>query len=295
MNAIDDKMILVPGMTHDLGGGFSIRRLLPFRKKQMVGPFIFFDHMGPFEFVPTPESDIRPHPHIGLSTLTYLYKGRMVHRDHLGHVQTILPGEVNWMTAGKGIVHSERAHVDDHKKKIAMEGLQFWLALPDEKEDQEPSFHHYEKSSLPVFTGEKFSATVILGKAFNLTSPVKVSSPSLFLDIQTQGDSEINIVPENTNFEIAIYVLSGQISRGTEVVKEGHLAIFENANNLNLNSSSNGHFIIIGGEAFKTPRHIYWNFVSTSKAKIDLAKKAWRDETFPLIPGDDKERTPLDE
>ena len=295
METLPEEMMLVPGMTHDLGGGFVVRRLLPFRKKRMVGPFIFFDHMGPAEFVPNSVTDIRPHPHIGLSTLTYLYEGRMVHRDNLGTVQTITPGEVNWMTSGKGIAHSERAHADDYGKKVRMQGLQFWVALPDETEDQAPSFRHYTQNQIPVFKGEGFTASVVTGKAFGLTSPVQVSSPSVFLDVKTDADSKIEFTPEKENFEIAVYVLKGKIDYRSGTIEEGHLGILASSSALLLLASAGTHFVVIGGEPFQTPRLIWWNFVSSSKEKIEAAKKAWKEEKFALIPGDEKERIPLGE
>jgi redox-sensitive bicupin YhaK (pirin superfamily) len=294
MDSFTEEMMLVPGMTHDLGGGFIIRRLLPFRKKRMVGPFIFLDHMGPVEFVPNSMSDIRPHPHIGLSTMTYLYEGRMVHRDNIGQIQTILPGEVNWMTAGQGIVHSERAHADDYGKKVRMQGLQFWVALPDANEDDAPSFRHYEKKVIPEFKGEGFQASIITGSAFGLTSPVQVSSPMIFSDLQTTRATEILFRPENKNFEIAIYVLSGKISYRSGTVEAGTLAILQSATEFNFRADANTHFIIIGGEAFTTARFIWWNFVSSSRDKIEVAKKRWKEERFPIVPGE-TERIPLGE
>lgn len=293
MEQTSEDAMLVTGATHDLGGGFMIRRLLPYRKKRMVGPFIFLDHMGPIEFAPNSVTDIRPHPHIGLSTLTYLFQGRMVHRDILGNVQTILPGEVNWMTAGKGIVHSERAHADDYGKKVRMEGLQFWVALPDGAENGEPSFQHYEKSVLPVFEGGGFSATLVAGGAFGLRSPVRVSSPTIFMNIVANRASEVLFTPESGDFEIAVYVLKGALSFKSTRVEAGTIAILNVASSYSLRADAESHFILIGGAAFKTPRLIWWNFVSSSKEKIEAAKLAWKEQRFPLIPGDDQERIPL--
>jgi redox-sensitive bicupin YhaK (pirin superfamily) len=289
---MDEAMMLVPGMTHDLGGGFVIRRLLPYRKKRMVGPFIFLDHMGPVEFVPNSESDIRPHPHIGLSTLTYLYEGRMVHRDSLGSVQTILPGEVNWMTSGRGIVHSERAHADDYGKKVRMQGLQFWVALPDSTEDQAPSFRHYEKNVLPVFSGKDFSATIVVGSAWGLTSPVEASSPSIFMDLQAKNTAEISFTPAQVNFEIAVYVLTGKLQYRDGEIAAGTLAILHESNDIRLQAETGTHFIIIGGEPFAKPRFIWWNFVSSSHEKIEVAKAAWKSDTMGQVPGE-HERIPL--
>jgi redox-sensitive bicupin YhaK (pirin superfamily) len=287
------SMIIKTGSTHDLGGGFVVRRLLPFRKKTMVGPFIFLDHMGPFEFVPVPHSDIRPHPHIGLSTLTYLYDGRMVHRDSLANEQVIKPGEVNWMTAGKGIVHSERIHKDDHNKKIKMEGLQFWVALPDDLEDQDPSFLHYEEPSIPVFKGKGFRVAVIGGKAFDLLSPVQVSSPLVFLNFEVSDDAEIPFKAEKADFEIALYVLKGEVHCEGQTLKSGQLGVLKKSSTYGFKAKKDTRFVLIGGEPFKSHRFIEWNFVSSSKEKIEAASRDWQDEKFPLIPGDDKERIPL--
>ena len=293
MTDVSSEFLVVPGMTHDLGGGFIIRRLLPFRKKRMVGPFTFLDHMGPVEYVPSAQTDIRPHPHIGLCTMTYLYEGRMVHRDNIGQVQTILPGEVNWMTAGRGIAHSERAHADDYGKKIRMQGLQFWVALPDGKEEIEPSFAHYSEAQIPIYTGSGFRAKVITGTHFDLTSPVEASSPMLFMDLVTQEACEINLNPAQKNFELAFYVLSGSVTHRGKTIQAGEIAILNDLSDLKLAAQSNSHFIVIGGEPFQTPRFIWWNFVSSSRELISKAKKDWKEERFALIPGDDQERIPL--
>ena len=292
MNELETPM-LITGTVHDLGGGLMIRRLLPYRKRHMVGPFIFLDHMGPVTFSPDSVSDIRPHPHIGLSTLTYLLQGRMVHRDSLGNVQVIEPGEVNWMTAGHAIAHSERAHTDDYGKPVRMEGLQFWLALPDDREDQEPAFAHYKKSSLPILSGPGFKATLIAGTAMGATSPVATSSPTVFVEFHVDSDSMIPFTPEQSEFEIAIYVLKGSARSQNTTIESGQIAILTPAITHQLEAQAGTHLIVIGGEAFKTQRFIYWNFVSSSREKIDAAKKAWKEEKFPLIPGDDQERIPL--
>jgi redox-sensitive bicupin YhaK (pirin superfamily) len=260
----------------------------------MVGPFIFFDHMGPIEFKPNRKSDIRPHPHIGLSTLTYLVKGRMVHRDNLGSVQTILPGEVNWMTAGKGIVHSERAHPEDYGKSVAMEGLQFWVAIPDETEDQPPSFHHYEKSQIPVHEGEGFRAKIVVGSAYGLKSAVRATSPTILAEFTASAGANISFEPEDGDFELALYVLKGGVSYYKTLIPEGHLAILKSESVIEFTPTSNSHFVILGGAAFKTPRLIWWNFVSSTKEKIDAAREAWRNDTYPKIPGE-TERIPLGE
>ncbi len=295
MSENPNEFLSVPGMTHDLGGGFMIRRLLPFHKRRMVGPFVFLDHMGPIEIVPSAQSDIRPHPHIGLSTLTYLFEGRIIHRDHLGTVQEILPGEVNWMTAGSGIVHSERAHPEDYGKKIRMQGLQFWVALPDALEDVAPSFIHYGRSQIPEFQGAGFNARVVTGSQFGLTSPVAVASPSVFLDIRATSDTKIQIVPEQSNFQIAFYVLEGSIQYLSHTVQAGHIAVVGGLKEIELMVNRGTHFIVIGGEPFDVPRFVWWNFVSSSREKIERARKAWKENLFPLIPGDQSERIPLGE
>ena len=290
----DELLMLVPGMTHDLGGGFVVRRLLPFRKKRMVGPFTFFDHMGPAEFAPSRETDIRPHPHIGLSTLTYLYEGRMVHRDTLGNVQTIVPGEVNWMTAGRGIAHSERAHADDYGKPTRMQGLQFWVALPDDAEDEEPSFQHLPESALPVITGDRYRATVVAGSAWGKTSPLRVSSPSIFIDVRAEAGAAVSFTAERATFEIALYVLRGRVSYFGHPIEAGQLVVLKDSTGLRFEASEDTHFVVIGGEPFTTPRLIWWNFVASTKEKIQAAQAAWKEDRFGQIAGE-TERIPLGE
>lgn len=272
--------------------GIPVRRILPWAKKRMVGPFIFLDQMGP-AFLKTPhdQMDVRPHPHIGLSTLTYLFEGVLVHRDSLGVVQTIFPGEVNWMTAGRGISHSEREPLDIRGQDRTIHGLQFWVALPLDKEDGEPSFYHYEKSHIPEIEKESLSIKIVAGSAFGKTSSLHAHSPMIFAVMRAKGEGSFSFahVPGH---EHGIYVVRGKLEIGDEVLNEHEMAVFEKDSDIEVSYSPGTIFTLIGGEPFPEPRHIFWNFVSSSKDNIEEAKKAWADGSFPQVPGDD-ERIPL--
>lgn len=281
----------IAGRVHDLGGGLKVRRLLPDVSQQMVGPFIFLDHIGPFESTPDQNTDVRPHPHIGLSTLTYLFEGRIVHRDSLGEVATIEPGQVNWMTAGRGISHSERAHEGDRGRARRLHGLQFWVALADGQEQVPPSFQHY--TTVPRFSDQGLSVTLVAGSVFGQTSPVVTSSPLLFAEFKSLGDGPAPLHFSDQDlpggFESAVYVISGSVRVGTKdglEVSELSFAYFEPGELKQLQVSRDTHFILIAGEPFKTERHIWWNLVSSSKERIELAKSAWRERTFPMVPGE---------
>jgi redox-sensitive bicupin YhaK (pirin superfamily) len=293
MAAPENGFQRVPGMTHDLGGGFVVRRLLPFRGKRMIGPFAFFDHMGPAEFVPGPESDIRPHPHIGLSTLSYLYEGRLLHRDSLGNVQGVVPGEVNWMTAGRGIVHSERAFPEDYGKMARMEGLQFWVALPDADEDREPAFRHFSASDFPRATFGGIEAVVVAGRAFGKTSPFQLTSPGFLLDLRAESAGRVTFEPESSTHECGVYVAKGRARFEGESIEAGTLAALPARDACEIEADAGTRLAVFGGQPFHAPKLIWWNFVSSSKEKLEAAKKAWKEERFPLIPGEDKERIPL--
>lgn len=287
-------MILIQGKRHDLGGGFFINRLLPDRTKRMVGPFIFLDHMGPLTIQPNQNTDVRPHPHIGLSTLTYLFEGHMVHRDSLGVIADIAPGEVNWMTAGKGISHSERSLESEQSKVRTMHGLQFWVALPDDSEDCDPSFQHYEKSVIPRFEDADKSICVIAGDAFGLKSPVKTTSPLIFAEIKTKNDFDLNLKIEG--FELALYVIKGsaQIENQNllepenkkQIIAEIQMMVYENGGAAHAQIKAGSHVVIIGGKPFPNQKFIWWNLVSSSKEKIEKAKKDWAAGTFPKVPGE---------
>lgn len=271
--------------------GIPVRRILPWMKKRMVGPFIFLDHMGPVLLkAPNDHVDVRPHPHIGLSTLTYLFEGSLLHRDSLGVTQLILPGEVNWMTAGKGISHSERESTEARKNDRMIHGLQFWVALPKADEDVEPSFHHYEKSDIPEFKTESLEINLVAGSAFGHTSKLKAYSPLIFMVMR--GFKAGSFSFEEKGHEHALYVVKGEITLNGTTYKEGQMVVMQEDSAIELEHSKDALFVLIGGEVFPGPRYIWWNLVSSSKEKIEQAKKAWREGTFPMVPGDD-EKIPL--
>lgn len=280
-------MLQLESKKHDLGAGFIVRRVLPQRQQRMVGPFTFLDHMGPVELKPHQNSDVRPHPHIGLSTLTYLFEGRSVHRDSLGECVTIVPGEVNLMTAGQGIVHSERQHIEDREIFHTMHGLQFWIALPDHLEDCEPHFKNYSSSQIPKDENEDRTISVVVGSAFNNTSPVYQSSPMLFLDLLSKNDFTF----KNTfsDFQIGFYVVSGGLQYQSNSIGENQIIIFEPNEWDQIRVNKNSRIAVIGGEKFMNPRHIWWNFVASSKEKIEEAKLRWKEGRFPKVPGETEE------
>jgi redox-sensitive bicupin YhaK (pirin superfamily) len=277
-------VIKIEGREHDLGGGMIVRRLLPFVKKRMVGPFAFLDHMGPFEAQPDQNTDVRPHPHIGLSTLTYLFAGRMVHRDSLGTEAVIHPGEVNWMTAGKGIAHSERTHPEDRHIPHSLHGLQFWVALPDDQEDCEPHFQHYSADVIPQRSTGGLKLAVIAGSGFGMQSPVKITSPLIFAEGQTLAASTLAL--EFPTFECAIYVIRGRVSSALDSVSTREMMVMDVGAKTELQIEAGSHFVVIGGEPFATPRHVWWNLVSSSKEKIEAAKALWKSGQFPKVPGE---------
>lgn len=283
---------VISGREKDLGGGLTIRRVLPFAKKRMVGPFIFLDHMGPVNVPPDSGMDVRPHPHIGLSTVTYLFEGQFMHRDSLGTEQMIVPGEVNWMTAGKGIQHSERTPAELKASGQKIHGLQIWVALPIEAEDQEPSFYHHKAHELPVSQHEGGQTRVILGEVLGLKSPVKTSSELFYSYTQLKAGNTFRFKPPEQN-EGALYVVRGSLTaqtpEGEKVFGESSLLVLQEGSNFEVESQTDCEFVCIGGRAFPESRNIYWNFVSSSQEKIEAAKMNWehrRHEVFGYIPNE---------
>ena len=261
-----------------------ITRILPNINKKAVGPFVFLDHMGPITTTPNQNIDVRAHPHIGLATLTYLFEGRIVHRDSSGGHASIVPGEVNWMTAGSGVSHSERAHPDDQGIVRHMHGLQFWIGLPEDKEEMNPSFIHYEKEKIPEITTNDYFLKLIAGSAFGLISPVVVTSPLIFAELKSIRDFTLDL--SEIKYEAAIYIINGMAEVAHEKVRDRQM-LFLDANNLmHIKVSKNTHLVIIGGEPFGTPRHLYWNFVSSSNDRIEKAKQEWSERTFPMVEGE---------
>ena len=277
-------------------GNFLVGRLLPFREKRQVGPFLFSDHMGPTCLTDYKNLDVPPHPHIGLSTLTYLLEGAIFHRDSLGNAIEIKPGEVNWMTAGKGVVHSERTpeYLRDDESKF-LHGFQIWIGLPKELEQSEPTFHHISKEDIPVWEEHGIHYKLIAGEIIGKKSPVPVHSPLYFLEIKTDESQKVNI-GEHLFGEVAMYVVSGTVKIDGNDYGSKQLLIAKNATLCEFETNSEAHILLFGGEPFAEERFMFWNFVNSDKNILEDAKRNWHDqnyEAFPKIPGDDEEYVPL--
>jgi len=269
-------------------GDFSVKRVLPAPNRRMVGPFIFFDHFGPVEFAPTKGISVRPHPHIGIATITYLFEGEIIHRDSLGYTQPIQAGAVNIMTAGKGIVHSERSG-KDIAQRSRLHGIQSWMALPDHFEDCDPEFIHYPEAEVPTVEHNGCRIKVIMGEAFGTLSPVKNYSPIRYLDCHAPKGCSLELPDDQA--EIAVYIVEGSATVSSNEVTETHskgaMVIAPEGGQLTVSAQSDCHCVVIGGDSVGE-RHIWWNFVSVSKDKIELAKERWRSGRFDPVPGDDE-------
>lgn len=274
-------------------GGFHVRRVLPYATHRMVGPFIFFDHMGPAILAANVGMDVRPHPHIGLATVTYLFEGVIRHKDSLGSDQEILPGDINWMTAGRGIVHSERSPDAFRKTGGTVNGIQLWVALPSEHEDTNPTFFHHEGKTLPEFSIDDVKVKLLLGKAFGFESPVKIHSPLYYLDLFMPAGTKINIPAHG---EAAVYVVEGNIFVDDKETTEHTMAVIKKCQQMNLSADKDSRLVIIGGEPVGQ-RFIFWNFVASSKERLESAKQEWKNgpgtKRFPKIPTDQSEYIPL--
>ena len=266
-------------------GNFLVGRLLPFREKRMVGPFAFIDHMGPAALSDHENLDVGPHPHIGLSTLTYLFEGSIMHRDSLGTVVEIKPGQVNWMTAGKGIVHSERTPDYLRNSEKMLHGLQIWVALPKHLEEMEPSFVHIEENEMPEWDIDGVKAKFIAGEAFDRKSPVPVYSPLYFIELKSNEKTTLSI-GKHLYGESAIYILDGSIEAEGNTFSPKQLLVAKDTSLCQFTMNENTTIYIFGGEPFAEPRHIYWNFVASTKEAIEDAKERWLTQTFPYIPGE---------
>lgn len=280
----------IKGHDKDLGGGFIVRRYLPSAAKQAVGPFIFFDHFGPIDVAPGSDHDVRPHPHIGLATVTYLFEGAMDHRDSLGTFQRIEPGAINLMTAGKGIVHSERTPSDLKDKAHRTHGLQLWVALPKEFEECEPCFAHTPAVEIPSFQVDGARVRVLIGSAFGKTSPVKTYSQTLYLDVLLQDGQQIGLagLPE----EAAIYPVSGDLEVDGIPLPPHTMALLDTRTSQRVQARGNAQFVVIGGAALDGHRSLFWNFVSSRKERVIQAGQDWEADRFPHVPGE-TERIPL--
>lgn len=263
-------------------GGFSVRRALPAPARAMVGPFIFFDHIGPASFGPGEGIQVRPHPHIGLSTLTYLFEGEIVHRDSLGFVQPIRPGAVNLMTAGRGIVHSERSPESNDAGR-RLHGIQCWMALPDADEECEPAFVHHAATELPEFMVNQTRLRLIVGEAYGHRSPVAVHSAMLYLEARLPAGAVLTLPA--THPELAFYVVSGAIQADQHLCTDGVMAVTRDPTGATIRAERDTHLILIGGDPVGE-RHIWWNFVSSSESRIEQAKDDWRNDRYDAIPGE---------
>lgn len=273
--------LLISPRVQDIG--FTVKRLLPSRLQQRVGPFIFVDHMGPAHFeAGTTAGDVRQHPHIGLATVTYLFSGAMMHKDSLGFHQRIEPGAINLMTAGKGIVHSERLPEDVRAQDETVEGIQTWLALPTEVEDCEPSFVHYSADIIPSVNLPTLSAQVLIGEAFGVVSPVKTASPTTYIDLSLGAGAQYS--PDFPGQELAIYVAWGSVTVNDETVPEFHLAVLS-ANDV-IVTDSGARIMLLGGEPLAGERFILWNFVASSREKVRAAGERWTNGGFTMVPGE---------
>jgi redox-sensitive bicupin YhaK (pirin superfamily) len=265
-------------------GEFSVRRVLPGHPRKMVGPFIFFDHMGPARFPPGAGIDVRPHPHIGLATVTYLYEGAILHRDSLGVVQRIEPGDVNWMTAGEGIVHSERTPPELRASGSPVHGIQTWVALPKSHECVAPAFEHHPKASLPVLESPGVHLRLIAGRGFGLTAPTTTYSPMVYAAVEMAAGATLTFPAEHE--ERALYVARGDVSLGGDAVPEAHLAPLDAGTLPILEARSPATLMLLGGAPMDGDRHIWWNFVASERTLIEAAKLRWRDGGFPAVPGE---------
>lgn len=272
----------------DLVGGFQVRRVLPSAKRRMVGPFIFLDQMGPEVLQAGKGLDVLPHPHIGLSTVTYLFDGELFHRDSLGTEQPIRPGEVNWMTAGRGIAHSERSPQETRQSGSRLFGIQSWVALPQRYEETEPGFAHHESSELPIIEGEGKHVRLIAGSLFGSRSPVATHSEMFYADAALKGGATIFIPGEHE--ERAVYIVEGSVDLIPEGVNfgEGQLLVFKPGAEISLRADAVSHvrLMMLGGEPMDGPRHIWWNFVSSSTDRIEQAKEDWKAGRFGAVPGE---------
>jgi redox-sensitive bicupin YhaK (pirin superfamily) len=274
-------------------GDFAVRRLLPASGLQTVGPFIFFDHMGPADFGPGQGVNVRPHPHIGIATVTYLYEGAFMHRDSLGSAQLIRPGDVNWMVAGRGIVHSERTppEVRDAAGRARAHGIQTWVALPRAEEERAPSFAHHAAASLPQVLRPGARLTVIAGTAYGRRSPVEVFSPTLYVDAQLSADAGIEVEAEHE--QRACYVVNGTVDIAGQRYGAGQFVVLAAGSGpVAVRAVAGSRVMLAGGAALDGPRYIEWNFVSSTRERIEQAKADWRGRRFEPVPGDD-ERIPL--
>lgn len=281
-SACSSVTLLLKASEKDLGG-FAVRRLMPSQELKSVGPFIFFDHLGPATFAPGEGIDVRPHPHIGLATVTYPFEGRLMHRDSLGCVQEIRPQEINWMTAGRGIVHSERTPDTARATGHVMHALQLWVALPEEEQETEPAFYHYASDQLPVVEQDGARVRVMIGSAYGATAGVETLSPTLFLDVQLPLGATLPL-PGNTA-ELALYVVSGSVKIDAQDIPSHEMAVIDTSRPTAVSATDDTHLVIIGGAPLGK-RTVWWNLVSSRRELIEKAKQDWQEGRFERVPGE---------
>jgi redox-sensitive bicupin YhaK (pirin superfamily) len=290
---VDAIETLIVPRARDLGG-FEVRRALPAPKRQMVGPFIFFDQMGPAEFLTGQGVDVRPHPHIGLATVTYLYRGEFQHRDSLGSNQKIRPGAVNWMVAGRGVTHSERTSAATRAGPHDLFGIQTWVALPQRYEDAAPSFEHHEREALPLLASEGVRLRLILGAAYGAEAPARVFSDTFYVDADLAPGARLPLPDEHE--DRGLYVAKGEITVAGDVFAAGRMLVFRPGDRIVVGAGPTGaRLLLLGGATLEGPRYIWWNFVASSQERIEAAKAAWRGqdrERFALPPDDRDEFIP---
>jgi redox-sensitive bicupin YhaK (pirin superfamily) len=272
------------GHEKDLGGGFKVRRLLPAAQQRSCGPFIFFDHFGPAAEEPGANHDVRPHPHIGLATVTYLFEGAMMHRDSLGNEQLIEPGAINWMSSGRGIVHSERRPAAMKDATYTNHGLQLWTALPLGHEEDEPSFTHTPASAIPQIAIDGAQVRVLVGEAFGVASPVAAFSRTLYLDVELPALGTITLPPLER--EMAVYPVQGQVAIAGMAATVNTMMVLQAGEATEITSQSGARFVVIGGEPLDAPRHMWWNFVSSRKERILQASAEWEAQRMGQVPGE---------
>jgi redox-sensitive bicupin YhaK (pirin superfamily) len=283
--------LVIDARPRDLGDGFVVRRLLPSAQRQRVGPFIFFDQMGPVELAPGHGLDVRPHPHIALSTVTYLFSGEIMHRDSLGSAQAIRPGDVNWMLAGRGIVHSERSGEQSRREGQRLHGIQSWVALPTQEEEREPAFDHYPASSIPVVQLPGVTLDVVVGSAFGVSSPVRVLSPTLYVHARLDAGATLGVDAEHE--ERAIYLVEGTLELDGRSFEGGTMVVLRPGVEVTVRATTWVRLMVLGGQKLEGERLLFWNFVSSSVERLERAKRDWEERKFPLVPGDEAEFIPL--
>jgi redox-sensitive bicupin YhaK (pirin superfamily) len=276
---------------HDLGDGFIVRRLLPVLLARHVGPFVFYDHMGPAVFAPGKGMDVRPHPHIGLATVTWLFEGTIRHRDSVGSLADITPGAVNWMTSGRGIVHSERTPPDARRDGQRMHGIQVWVALPRADEEVAPEFHHHDAQSLPRIQRNGAELVLIAGTAYGETSPVKVFAPMFFIEARLEAGAELALPEEHA--ERGVHVIEGEVSWGDVTLTATQMAVQAGESAPALRAKAASRLMLFGGAPLDGERHLWWNFVSSSRERIEQAKADWAAHRFGKVTGDEEEFIPL--